>query len=545
MEATFGMDGLMMDQPLLVKRLLWRAEHVFGTAEVVTRVPDGYDHCTYAGVAHRVRRLAGALRGLGVAPGDRVATLAWNTRHHLEAYFAVPGIGAVLHTANHRLSPPQLAYTINHAGDRAVLVDPDLVPLLEAISDELTTVRDVIVLGPLPAGTTLRSVHSYEELLAAAEPIDELPEFDETTAAALCYTSGTTGDPKGVVYSHRSTVLHALVLCAKDSVEVSVHERFLLATPMSHVNAWGMPYACVLQGATLLLPGVHPTPDDLVQIVHDQRPTTAVGAVTVGSLMREAWQRSGGARRLDSLRRLWLGGQAPPAAETAWWARTNATIVVNGWGMTELSPLGTFCSVATTPEELADPAILERQSRQGPPLPLVEMRIVDETGTELPWDGESVGELEVRAPWAASGYFRDPRTVGSHRDGWLRTGDVSVFHPDGSMHVKDRCKDLIKSGGEWISSVELENALMAHPSVREAVVVAVPDPTWVERPLACVETHVDVPAEELLAHLAARFPRFWVPDRVVFVRQIPKTSVGKFDKKRIRAELAAGALDSH
>jgi fatty-acyl-CoA synthase len=536
------LDGLMMDRQLLIKRLLWRAEHVFGANQVITGTGGGYEVCTYAELAVRVRKLVTALRGLGVRPGDRVLTLAWNSQRHLEAYFAVPGMGAVLHTGNQRLSPVQLAYTINHAGDRVVLVEPDLVPLLESIAARLATVRHVVVLGPIPDGTGLLGMQSYEGLLAVADPVEELPEFGESTAAAMCYTSGTTGDPKGVLYSHRSTVLHALMLCAAGSVEVAPAERFLLVTPMSHVNGWGMPYACALAGATLILPGTHPGPEDLLQIIHEQRPTTAVAAVTVGTMIRQAWEKAGRTHRLGSLRRLWLGGQAPSAAEISWWAQTCGTRVVNGWGMTEVSPLGTFCSVAATPDELADTTVLERQARQGRPLPLVEVRIVDEAGSELAWDGQSAGELEVRAPWAAAGYFDQASAADSHRDGWLRTGDVSVIHPDGSMQIKDRTKDLIKSGGEWISSVELENALMGHPAVREAVVVAVADPKWVERPLAYVEAQAEVAADELISYLAERFPRFWLPDRVIFVQQIPKTSVGKFDKKRIRSEWAAGAL---
>lgn len=524
--VSIGMDGLMMDRPLLIKRLLWRAERVFGDKQVISREGAGYHSYSYAEFGQRVRRLAGALASLGVAPGDRVATLAWNTHRHLECYFAVPGMGAVLHTANHRLSDDQLVFTINHAGDQVILVDPDMVPLVESIADRLPDVRAYVVLGPVPRDTRLHPVFGYEDLLAEADPA-ELPEFDENTASSICYTSGTTGDPKGVLYSHRSVVLHALGLCVKGSAEIAEDDRYLVATPMSHVNAWGTPYACVLQGATLVLPGIHPTPDDLLQIVHDQRPSVFVGAVTVGAMLRDAHRRSGDRHRIDSLRRLWLGGQAPPVALSDWWRTSNATAVVNGWGMTETSPIATFSS---------------NSSSQGRPLPLVEMRITDESGNELPWDGESVGDLEIRAPWVASEYFNDARSTDSFRDGWLRTGDMSVFGPDGSMHLKDRSKDLIKSGGEWISSIDLENALMAHPMVREAVVFAIPDDKWVERPLACVEVQGAVTEDELREHLRARFARFWVPEQVLFVGSIPKTSVGKFNKKLLRARYLEGGL---
>ncbi|MFI5796621.1 long-chain fatty acid--CoA ligase [Streptomyces sp. NPDC051677] len=520
------MDGLMMDRPLLTTRLLWRGERIFGDRLVVSRTDSGYHEYTYAELGHRVRRLAGVLRNLGIAPGDRVATLAWNSHRHLECYFAVPGIGAVLHTANHRLSEDQLAYTIDHAGDRVVFVDPDMVPLLESIADRLPSVRCYVVFGDVPTDTMLNPVIAYEELMADANPL-HLPEFSENTAASLCYTSGTTGDPKGVLYSHRSMVLHALALCAKGSAEIAEEETCLVVTPMSHVNAWGTPYACTLQGATLVLPGTHPSPETLLRIVQDRRATTVVAAVTVGTMLKAEHERTGRRYRLDSMRRLWLGGQATPAALSDWWRR-QGTEIVNGWGMTETSPIATFAQDTRT---------------QGKPLPLVEMRITDEGGNELPWDGETVGELEVRSPWVAREYFDDPRSVDSFRDGWLRTGDVSVFAPDGCMRLKDRSKDLIKSGGEWISSVDLENALMAHPLVREAVVIAIPDDTWLERPLACVEAQGTVTAEELRSHLRTRFARYWVPDHIVFVRRIPKTSVGKFDKKRLRSHYLAQGLD--
>lgn len=538
------MDGLMMDRQLLISRLLWRAERIFADREVVTRTADGYRYSTYAEVAGRVRKLVGALRGLGVASGDRVLTLAWNSQEHLEAYFAVPGMGAVLHTGNPRLSLDQLAHTINHAEDRVVLVEDDLLPLLESIADQLDTVHTVVVIGSVPASSAWTDMYAYEDLLVTAEAVTELPEFDENTAAALCYTSGTTGDPKGVLYSHRSTVLHALTLCTAGSAAVAPDERFLLATPMSHVNAWGVPYACALAGASMILPGTHPRPEDLLQIVHDQAPTTAVGAVTVGAMMRQAWEQAGGTHRLDSLERLWLGGSAPSVAEIGWWAETCGAKVVNGWGMTETSPMATFCSAATTPGELDDPSVLERQAQQGPPLPLVEMRIVDEIGNELAWDSGSVGELEVRSPWVAQRYYKATHATDSHRDDWLRTGDIGVIHPDGSLQIKDRTKDLVKSGGEWISSVELENTLIGHPAVVEAAVVAVPDPTWVERPLACVVTSVDVTSDDLLSYLGERFPRFWLPDQVVFLEEIPKTSVGKLDKKQIRSRISTGTLES-
>lgn len=536
------MESLMMDRPLQLKSLLWRAERLFGHKQIVTRTGDGYRRYTYAEYGRRVRRLADALRRLGVRTGDRVGTLAWNTDRHFEAYFAVPCMGAVLHTINTRLSAEQIGYVIRHAGDRVLLVSPEQLPLLERIADQLTGVEAFVVLDDgAPPPTTLGPVHGYEDLLADADETVDFPDLDENTAAGMCYTSGTTGQPKGVVYSHRSTVLHALMLCLQGTIGVAERETYLLVTPMSHVNSWGMPYACALQGAGLVLPGVAPRPRHYLEAIEHGRASVCVAAVTVGMLMRQELEAARRGYDLGSLHTLWLGGQAPPVSEMQWWEREHGTRVCQGWGMTEASPLLTFTSL-TSRHDGADAGQRHRVLRtQGLPMPLVEIKLVDDGGAEQPWDGRQAGEILVRSPWVARTYYDDPRSAESFQDGWFRTGDVGVIDPDGYLSLVDRAKDLVKSGGEWISSVDLENALMAHPAVQEAAVVAAPDPVWQERPRAFVAARAAVTADELAAFLLDRFPKFWVPDAFVFVDEVPKTGVGKFDKKLLRRQVASPA----
>jgi len=532
------MHGQMMDVPLQLKSLLWRAERLYGHKEIITRTADGYRHRTYVEFARRVRRLSNALASLGVVPGERVGTLAWNTDRHLEAYFAVPCMGAVLHTINSRLSVDQIRYVIHHAGDRVLLVSPDQLPLLERVADGLDEVRAVVVLadGEVPQAALPVPVLGYEDLLAGQSDEYDYPDVPEDSAAGMCYTSGTTGDPKGVVYSQRSSVLHALMLGLHGSIGVAERERYLLVTPMSHVNSWGMPYACILQGATVVLPGDHPAAADYPEIIERTRPTVFVGAVTVGMMIRRAIEEDGRDHDLSSLRTMWLGGQAPPVSEMKWWKARYGIDVCQAWGMTEASPLLTFCGLGSQYDAADEATRFDVLGRQGRPLPLVELKLVDDDGSEQPWDGEHPGEILARSPWVARSYFDDERSAESFSDGWFRTGDIGCMSPDGYVMLMDRAKDLIKSGGEWISSVELENALIAHPAVREAAVVAAPDPTWIERPVAFVVVTQDVPVDELKAHLRGRFPSFWVPDRFDFVDEVPKTGVGKFDKKRLRRE---------
>ncbi|MQA85471.1 MAG: long-chain-fatty-acid--CoA ligase [Streptosporangiales bacterium] len=529
----------MMDRPLLLKRLLWRAENVFGDKEIITRLPGGYHSYTYADYGRRTRQLAKALEGLGVRPGDRVGTLAWNHHRHFEAYFGVPCMGGVLHTINLRLFPEQIAFIVNHAGDRVLLVDPDQLPLVEELADRLETVEAFVVLGEtVPPGTSLRPVYAYEELLADRPSDWEFPEFGEDAASGMCYTSGTTGDPKGVLYTHRSTVLHTLGLSLQDSFGVGEAMRLFLITPMFHANAWGLPFAAAMQGSTLILPGVHPEPRTYLEVIEDQRATHAVGAVTVGVLMRDAVEGAERAYDLSSLDVLWLGGQAPPRGLMEWWKTYSDTVIPQGWGMTEASPLLTYTALRSKYAGASEEERYRVRVKQGIPLPLAEIRLVGERGEDLPWDGKSVGEYAVRAPWTARAYYNDPRTAKSFVDGWFRTGDVGVIDPDGYVHLVDRVKDLVKSGGEWISSVELENSLMAHPKVAEAAVIGIPDETWMERPLACITPRGDVDRAELMEYLSARFAKWWVPTEYVFLHEVPKTGTGKFDKKALRARYA-------
>lgn len=528
-----------MDRPLQLKSLLWRAERLFGDKQIVTRVGDGYENYSFAEYGRRVRKLAAALRKLGVENGDRVGTLAWNTSQHYEAYFAVPCMGAILHTINIRLSPAQVGYIINHAADKVLLVSPEQLPLLEEIQDQLTSVQAIVVYGaPDLRDISLPRVYGYEDLLATSGDAFEFADVDENSAAGMCYTSGTTGEPKGVVYTHRSTVLHALMLCLNGSIGVAEHETYLLVTPMSHVNSWGMPFACALQGATLVLPGVQPRPHHYLEAVEHERVSVCVAAVSVGMLMREEIEASARQYDLTSLKTLWLGGQAPPVSEMRWWNQNYGTTVVQGWGMTEASPLLTFTTLKDKFATLDDEDRFEILGKQGLPMPLVEIKLVGDDGQEQAWDGEHAGEILVRSPWVANAYYDDSRSADSFQDGWFRTGDVGVIDAEGYLSLVDRTKDLIKSGGEWISSVDLENALMGHPNVREAAVVAAPDSTWLERPVAYVSVRSTVDPVELAALVTDRFPKFWVPDQFIFVDDVPKTGVGKFDKKLLRRQLS-------
>src|SRR5680860_1394936 len=439
------MDGLMMDRPLLISNLLWRAENVYGSVSNTSVARDGsHDDFTWRELAFDARRLAAGMAALGVQVGDRVSALAWNTREYLTAYFAIPGMGVVLHTVNHRMSSAHIVYSIRAAGSRILLVDEDLLPLLAELEAELEGIEHLVVIGSSDPKTTIPQVHSWDGMLDGADPIHEWPDLDESSASGICFTSGTTGMPKGVVYSHRSTVLHTLGICVAGGAAINSADSYLLATNMSHVNGWGVPYASALQGARLVLPGAHPSPEDLLHLITEQRPTWFIGAPTVAALMRDRMLEAPDVYDLQSLDTLWLGGQAPPADLVAWFEQRGVG-TVNGWGMTETSPIATFHHGPDT---------------QGTPLPLVELRVVDPEGVPLPWDGVSTGELQVRSPWVAAGYLTAADVAEPFRSGWLETGDVCVVHPSGELQIRDRVKDLIKSGGEWISSVELEQALM-------------------------------------------------------------------------------------
>lgn len=534
----------MMDQPLLLSGLLWRTERLFHDKKIITRLGSGQYHSyTYADYAKRVRRLASALSDFGVRPGDRVGTIAWNHYRHFETYFGVPGIGAVLHTINMRLFAEQQRYLINHAEDSVLIIDEDQVEAVEKLVElGIPTVKAFVVMGdgPLPE-TTLSPVLRYEDLIERGDEDFELPEFDENTASAMCYTSATTGDPKGVLYSHRSMVLQAMCLAMHDKLNMSENQVWLEVAPMFHCNGWNIPHTALLQGATLVLPGVHPTGGDYVETVRDLGVTGMNGAVTIGTMMRDFVRSSDKSWDLSSLKTMWLGGQAPSLAIMQWWGETYGTYVLQGYGMTECTPQICFNSVKSTLSDQDTEQIDEIRQKGGQPIPLMKIKVIGEDGTEQPWDGTSVGDFWVRSPFTASEYYQDSRTKENMVGGWFRTGDVGAIDPHGYVIIKDRSKDLIKSGGEWISSIDLENALMAHPKVREATVFSVPHDKWLERPMACVVPSDDtITEDELRIYLQASFAKWWIPDSFLIVSEVPKTSVGKYDKKRIRSIYAEG-----
>jgi fatty-acyl-CoA synthase len=530
----------MQDQPLTLRHLLERMRGVYGKSEVVTlRSAEGdVTRAGYAEVGERVDRLCGALGKLGIEPGDRVATFMWNSQEHLELYLGTPCTGAVLHTLNIRLFADQLTYIVNHAEDQVVFVDDSLVPVLEKVAGTFETVRQYVVVGDGDAGS-LPNVVRYEELLGAEDGDYSYPDLDERAAAGLCYTSGTTGNPKGVLYSHRSNVLHAMGACMVETLAVSSRDRVLPVVPMFHANAWGLPYACALVGASMVMPGRFLQAEPLARLIEAEQVTFAGAVPTIWmDLLRYADEHK---PDLSSLRCVVCGGAAVPEALMRGFEERHDVKIIQAWGMTETSPLG---AVAWPPVSAGADDQWRYRTAAGRISALVDARIVDDEGNELPWDGETTGEVEVRGPWIASDYYNDPTGSEKFHDGWLKTGDIASIDDGGFMRISDRAKDVIKSGGEWISSVELENELMAHPDVIEAAVIAKPDERWTERPLACIVLRegASCPAEELREHLGGKVAKWWIPDEFAFIAEVPKTSVGKFDKKVLRKRLAEGKL---
>jgi fatty-acyl-CoA synthase len=526
------MNGLMMDYQLTLPPLLRRAETFFGDKQVVTRLPDKSFHSyTYRDMAGRAKQLAVGLQKLGLERGDRVATLCWNHYQHLEAYFGIPCGGFVLHTLNLRLHPGDLSYIASHADDRAIIVDKSLLPLLDAFKAG-TNIEHVLVVED-----------SYEELLDSATPDEwEDPRLDEDEAAAMCFTSGTTGACKGVLYSHRSTMLHALGVATTSplGLRVAHSDTLLPVVPMFHANAWGYPYLAAMIGCKLVFPGPYLDPESLLEDFVQEKVTWTAGVPTIWLGMLQMLDANPGKWDLSHMKGMLVGGSAVPRAMIAAYKERHGLNVVQGWGMTETSPVASVTDFIGDIVDADQDTKFDFVAMAGVPLPLVEIRVRAD-GQDVPWDEESMGELEVRGPWVAAGYYEDDSQADRWTDdGWFKTGDIVTMHPKGFIQIKDRSKDVIKSGGEWISSVELENALMAHPTVAEAAVIAMPDEKWAERPLAVVvlkqgQTTTD---EQLREHLAPKFAKWWLPDRFEFVEEIPKTSVGKFKKTALREQFA-------
>ncbi|MGW0950108.1 long-chain fatty acid--CoA ligase [Streptomyces sp. NPDC002623] len=535
------MKSTMMDRDLQISDLLRHGQRVHARSGVVRCAQDGGGAWTFAETAEQAERLAAALSRLGVERGDRVATLCWNTPEHLAAYLAVPSMGAVLHTLNLRLHPDQLGYVIEHAEDRVLLVDSTLLGLLGAVRDCMSTVRHVVVIGDgeAPELPGHIAVHRWDDALAAERPGFDWPAVDERSAAALCYTTGTTGAPKGVAYSHRSIVLHTLGISTGNGSAMSDRDRILPIVPMFHANAWGWPYAGWLAGADIIMNGRHLNVPDLARIINEERPTAVAAVPTLwNGLLHHGAENP---LDLSTVRLAGCGGSSPSRALVQGLKERYGIALTQGWGMTETSPLASWSAAPrdTAPDEEVDWLV-----KSGRVMPFVDVRLMGMDGAEQPWDGKAVGELQLRGPWVAGSYLHTEVTPDKFDDGWLRTGDLGTIEPGGWIVVRDRLKDGIKSGGEWISTVELENAIAEHPAVVEATVVGVPDLKWDERPLACVALAegATVGPVELREFLEGRVAHWWIPERWTFLDAIPKTSVGKYDKRAVRRMYRDGEM---
>lgn len=543
------MHGLMMDTSLTISLIAEHVSNFHGDREIVSVTLDNPRHrYNWREAISRSKRLANALANLGLKNGDRLATIAWNDYRHLEVYYGVGGSGYVCHTINPRLFPEQLIFIINHAEDRWIFVDPMFVPLLEKIAEHIKGVDGFVVLtdeANMPT-TTLPNVHCYETMVAAESPDYDWPDLDENSASALCYTSGTTGDPKGVLYSQRSTILHAYASVSPDAIGLSSMDSVLPVVPLFHVNAWGIPYSAGIVGAKLILPG--PKMGDgeiLYELLDGEDVTLALGVPTVWLALLQYTEKTG--KRLDKLQRTVIGGAAVPRSMIEEFRDTHGVEVRQGWGMTEMSPLGTTNSLKHGLENLTPDERLDLATKAGRGIFGCELRIVNDEGTELPWDGEAYGALQVRGPWICSDYYKLEGSADAHTDdGWFDTGDVATIDPHGYMAITDRTKDVIKSGGEWISSIELENTAMGHPAVAEAAVIGLAHPKWTERPLLIVVLAEDaeVSKDELLGFFKGKVADWWIPNDVAFVDELPHTATGKVKKLELRRQFAEFKLSA-
>ncbi|MBM3540110.1 MAG: long-chain-fatty-acid--CoA ligase [Alphaproteobacteria bacterium] len=541
------MLGLMQNRPLLISTIIDYAATYHRATEIVTRTVEGPIHrYTYETARTRAKRATKALNRLGVGPGDRVGTLAWNTHRHFELYFGVSGMGAILHTLNPRLFPEQIAYIANHAEDKVLLVDLTFVPLLEGLLPLLKSVAHLVLLtdrAHMPGGKLAKAL-CYEDLLAAEDDRLDWPEFDERTASSLCYTSGTTGNPKGVLYGHRSTVLHSMAACMTDVFGLSARDCILPVVPMFHANAWGIAYAAPMSGAKLVLPGPKLDGASVYELLDGERVTMSAGVPTVWLMLLDYLKREG--KQLPHMNRTAIGGSAAPPSMIEAFEKDYGVTVIHAWGMTEMSPLGTTGHLKGQMRDLPYEQQMHYKAKQGRGICGVEMRIVDDAGKELPRDGKAFGHLMVRGPWITAGYFKGEGGNVLHEDGWFDTGDVATLDDEGYMQITDRAKDVIKSGGEWISSIDVENMAVGHPAVAEAAVIGVAHPKWDERPLLVIvrKPGVEVDKPEILRFLASRLAKWWLPDDVAFVDEIPHTATGKIQKVALRERFKDYVLPS-
>jgi fatty-acyl-CoA synthase len=533
----------MMDMPLLISGLIRHAERNHGDTEIVSRTVEGGIHrYTYRDAHTRARRLARALGALGVKAGERVGTLAWNGHRHYELYYAISGMGAVINTMNPRLFAEQIVYICNHAENGALFFDPTFLPLVEKLAPQLKSIRHYVLMtdrAHMPKGS---SYLCYEELLEKESDAFEWPSFDERTAAALCYTSGTTGNPKGTLYTHRSTIIHAYGAALPDALNLSARDSVLPVVPMFHANAWSLPYACTMVGAKMVFPGPHLDGKSVFELIEQEKVTLSAGVPTVWLMLLQ--HLAAGKLRFSTLERTVIGGSACPPAMIRKFQEEHGVRVFHAWGMTEMSPLGTVGTLKTKQAQLDKEAQLAVQAKQGRGIFGVDMKIVDEQGKELPWDGKRFGNLMVRGPWIASGYFKG-EGGDVLREGWFPTGDVATIDSDGYMQITDRSKDVIKSGGEWISSIDLENIAIEHPAIAEAAVIGVQHPKWDERPIvvAVKRPGQEVSKDELLKFYEGKIAKWWMPDDVVFVNELPHTATGKLSKLTLRQQFRDFRLD--